>query len=268
MDRGVSLDKEIKKLLKTLSSGEKSRWMQGIVGVDHQTLSTQYSEPYTPPLSFTNTIRRFRCNHKDLHRVFSRGSFQLGGRFYGCDVQNISKRLRSHIIINGEPTVEIDYSSMHLRILYHLRGLEAPEGDLYGFGVSRELNKAVALIIINCEPHKDRLKAISHSFRGKKKLREEFGDDIMKHEFIRKLIDDFRAAHPKIRADFFSGCGLNLQYRDSMIMEDLLKRFIRKEVPIIPVHDSLIVPVSHAHEAIEVMTETYKNHMGFDPLVG
>ena len=90
----------------------------------------------------------------------------------------------------------------------------------------------------------------------------------MKHEFIRKLIDDFRAAHPKIRDDFFSGCGLNLQYRDSMIMEDLLKKFIRKDVPIIPVHDSLIVPVSHAHEAIEVMTETYKNHMGFDPLVG
>jgi hypothetical protein len=268
MDRGVTLDPEIKKLLKTLSSGEKSRWVQGVVGPDRQTLPTQYSEPCTRPQGFTNTIRRFRCNHKELHRVFNRGSFQLGGRFYGCDLQNISKRLRSHILIDGEPTVEIDYSSMHLRMLYHLRGLGAPDGDLYGFGVSRELNKIVALISINCEPLKDRLKAISNSFKNNKKLREEFGDDIMKHEFIRKLIDDFRAAHPKIRDDFFSGCGLNLQYRDSMIMEDLLKHFIRKDVPIIPVHDSLIVPVSHAHEATEVMTETYKNHMGFDPLVG
>jgi hypothetical protein len=210
IDRGVSLDKEIKKLLKTLSSGERSRWIQRIVELDHQTIPIQQSEPHIPPLCFTNTIRRFRCNHKDLHRVFSRGSFQLGGRFYGCDVQNISKRLRSHITINGEPTVEIDYSSMHLRMLYHMHGLEAPEGDLYGFGISRKLNKSVALIIINCEPHQDRLKAISHHFKGKKKLRDKFGDDIMNHDFIRRLIADFKAAHPKIRADFFSGCGVKL----------------------------------------------------------
>ncbi len=268
MDRGISLDQEIKKLLKTLSSGEKSRWMQGVVGVEHPFDPIQYSEPSTHPQGFTNTIRIFRCKHKYLHRVFSRGSFQLGGRFYGCDLQNLSKRSRRYIFINGEPTVEIDYSSMHLRMLYHLSGLEAPDGDLYGFGVNRELNKNVALIIINCEPHKDRLKAISHSFKGKKKLREKFGDGIMKHDFIRNLIADFRTAHPNIRDDFFSDCGPKLQYRDSLIMEDILKHFVGKEVPIIPVHDSLIVPVSHAHEAIEVMTETYKNHMGFDPLVG
>jgi hypothetical protein len=268
IDLGVSLEKEIKKLLKTLSSGERSRWIRRLVELDHQTIPIQQSEPHIPPLCFTNTIRRFRCNHKDLHRVFSRGSFQLGGRFYGCDVQNISKRLRSHITINGEPTVEIDYSSMHLRMLYHMHGLEAPEGDLYGFGISRKLNKSVALIIINCEPHQDRLKAISHHFKGKKKLRDKFGDDIMNHDFIRRLIADFKAAHPKIRADFFSGCGVKLQYRDSLIMEDILKHFTRKEVPIISVHDSVIVPVSHAGEAREVMKEKYKNHMGFDAVIG
>jgi hypothetical protein len=268
MDRGVTLDPEIKKLLKTLSSGEKSRWMQGVVGLEHQFNPIQYPDPYIPLLGFTNTIRRFRCDHKDLHRVFSRGSFQLGGRFYGCGVHNLSKRSRRHTFINDEPTVEIDYSSMHLRMLYHLRGLEAPDGDLYDFGVSRELNNVVGLIIVNCEPHQDRLKAISHHFKGKKKLREKFGDEIMSHDFIRKLIADFKAAHPKIRDDFFSGCGLKLQYRDSLIMEDLLKHFTRKGVPIIPVHDSLIVPESHTDEAREVMKETYKKHMGFDAVVG
>jgi len=268
MDRGVTLDPEIKKLLKTLSSGEKSRWMQGVLGLEHRLNPIQYPDPYIPLLGFTNTIRRFRCNHKDLHRVFSRGSFQLGGRFYGCGVHNLSKPSRRHTFTNDEPTVEIDYSSMHLRMLYHLRGLEAPDGDLYDFGASRELNKVVALIIVNCEPHKDRLKAISHSFRGNTNLREKFGDDIMSHDFIRKLIADFKSAHPKIRDDFFSGCGLKLQCWDSLIMEDILKHFTRKEVPIIPVHDSVIVPVSHAGEAIEVMKEKYKNRMGFDAVVG
>jgi hypothetical protein len=51
-------------------------------------------------------------------------------------------------------------------------------------------------------------------------------------------------------------------------MEDILKHFTRKEVPIISVHDSVIVPVSHAGEAREVMKEKYKNHMGFDAVIG
>lgn len=276
MDRGVSLDPEVKKLLKTLSNGEKSRCFESVFVFNSPSIPTPVPvlcpEPYTPPLNlslgFTNTIRRFSCNHKYLYRVFSRGSFQLGGRFYGCDVQNISKRLRSHIIINNQPTVEIDYSSMHLRMLYHLRGLETPDGDLYGFGLSRELNKVVALIIINCEPHQDRLKAISNAFRRNKKLREEFGDGIMKHDLIRKLIADFKSAHALIADDFFSGCGLRLQYMDSMIMEDILKHFVGREVPVIPVHDSLIVPSSFADEAGQVMNEAYKRHMGFDAVIG
>ena len=67
--------------------------------------------------------------------------------------------------------------------------------------------------------------------------------------------------------DFFSGCGLKLQYRDSLIMEDILKHFVGKEVPVIPVHDSLIVPGSYADETREVMAETYRNHTGFDAVV-
>ena len=207
------------------------------------------------------------CDYKRLHRVFNQESWKLGGRFYGSEVQNLPKELRKYITLNGEPTVEPDYSCLHLRMLYHLRGLEAPDGDLYDFGEDRDLNKLVALIVINCEPEHDEVRAVAAKFRDKA-LRNRLGDEILKHDYIENLISDFKATHAPIAEDFASGAGLKLQYRDSLIMEDLLKHFVGKEVPIIPVHDSLIVTESHADEARQVMNEVYKDHMGFDAVVG
>src|SRR5262249_19588337 len=51
-----------------------------------------------------------------LHRVFHRGDFQLGGRFYGGHWQNIGDR--ESIAINGYQTTEIDYLAIHIRLLY------------------------------------------------------------------------------------------------------------------------------------------------------
>jgi hypothetical protein len=174
-------------------------------------------------------------------------------------------------LINGEATEELDFSAMHLRMLYHRRGLEVPcehYDSPYDFGKGKALNKLAVLIIVNCEPEQDEVKAIAAAFRDDRELRNEFGDGILKHDFVRQLIADFEAAHPAIADDFFSGCGLKLQYRDSMIMEDILKHFVSKEVPVIPVHDSLIVPVSYVDETRNVMMDAYKRNIGFDALIG
>jgi hypothetical protein len=253
MAKGVTLDREVVKLLNT------------VYGVEREDTLREVIYTHTSLLSFSNTLS---LNYINLHRVFNRESWETGGRFYGSEAQTLPEELRQYLLINGEATEELDFSAMHLRMLYHLRGLEAPDGDLYGFGASRELNKLVALIVINCEPEQDEFKAISAAFRDDRELRSKFGDGILKHDFVRQLIADFKVAHPAIADDFFSGCGLKLQYRDSLIMEDILKHFVGKEVPIIPVHDSLIVPESHADEARQVMKETYRNHMGFNAVVG
>ena len=253
MAKGVSVDSEVVKLLDT------------VYGVEQEDTLREVIQTHIPLLSFSNTLS---LNYKKIHRVFNRNSWKMGGRFYGSEAQTLPKELRQHLVINGEATVELDFSAMHLRMLYHERGLKAPEGDLYAFGEDRRLNKVAALVVINCEPEQDEVKAISAAFRDDKELRSEFGDGILKHDFVRRLITDFKTAHPAIAGDFFSGCGLKLQYRDSLIMEGILKHFIGKEVPIIPVHDSAIVPVRYADEARQVMKEVYKDHMGFDPVVG
>jgi hypothetical protein len=51
-----------------------------------------------------------------------------GGRFYGGWWQNISKRDRRRLLIDGEATVELDFKSYHSRLCYHLEGRPLP-GD-------------------------------------------------------------------------------------------------------------------------------------------
>ena len=54
----------------------------------------------------------------DLHRVFNRSSFNLGGRLYGAWWENIPKELRQCITINGNPTIELDFPHLHPTLLY------------------------------------------------------------------------------------------------------------------------------------------------------
>ncbi|HCS18031.1 MAG TPA: hypothetical protein DIW45_09945, partial [Erythrobacter sp.] len=64
-----------------------------------------------------------RIFNLDLHR---------GGRFYthGASWQNIKRELRKSVQINGEPVVELDYSTLHPALLYAEAGAPLP-GDCY-----------------------------------------------------------------------------------------------------------------------------------------
>jgi len=82
-----------------------------------------------------------------LHRVFNRGDFNLGGRFYGAHWQNIGERER--IKINGEDTVELDYAAMHIRLLYAEAGKPPPRDPYDVDGWPRKQIKLALLIAIN-----------------------------------------------------------------------------------------------------------------------
>lgn len=55
---------------------------------------------------------RIDLTRKRLHRVFGNSSFDQGGRFFGGWWQEIPKKLRKRILINGKPTIEVDYSGL------------------------------------------------------------------------------------------------------------------------------------------------------------
>ena len=55
---------------------------------------------------------------KFVRRVFNTGTFDDGGRFYGGWWQLIDGSYRKDIRTNNVPTVEIDYSSLHVSLAY------------------------------------------------------------------------------------------------------------------------------------------------------
>ena len=101
--------------------------------------------------------------HEQLHRVFNDGSFSRGGRFYGALHLSLPRDLRPFILIDGQPTVELDYSGLHINMLYHMAGidyLDDPYSACEGKAL-RKVYKAVGLIAINAENDKKAYGAIT-----------------------------------------------------------------------------------------------------------
>lgn len=201
-----------------------------------------------------------------LHRSFSE-RFTLGGRYYGAPWQFIGGELRAHITIDGQSTVEPDYSGYHLRMLYHLEGIEC-EKDPYGFCEPklRTLYKDVALIMINCGAKRYLTNSIKKRFRDKGR-ENEFGKEIFDKGFIKKMVAECEAFHEPVKGFFCSDVGIKLQYIDSEITSCVLDYFIRSDIPILPVHDSFVVAEEHGQVLRTVMTEAYEYHLGFEPVI-
>jgi len=198
--------------------------------------------------------------YKQLHRVFT-DNLKSGGRYYGPMWQMLSEELRKYLFIDGYPVVELDYSGLHLRMLYHLEGMDY-KGDPYGFGSKQERPylKLVSLLMINKKTRQGLLRAMKKTFAANQL-------DIPPDEEIERMVARFDAAHDRISRYFCSDIGLRLQYLDSQITSDILDYFLDREIPVLPIHDSYIVAEQYEDELYEVMKEKYRDRMGFDPVI-
>jgi hypothetical protein len=96
----------------------------------------------------------FQSHFNFLHRVFNNGTFSQGGRFYGGFHLELLRNLRKRIRINGEPVVEPDFSALHIRMLYHLEGIDYREDPYIALCDSheeRKVFKIIFLVAINAE---------------------------------------------------------------------------------------------------------------------
>jgi len=198
--------------------------------------------------------------YKHLHRVFT-DNLKLGGRYYGPMWQMLSEELRKHLSIDGYPVVELDYSGLHIRMLYHLEGMDY-RADPYGFGSKQERPylKLVSLLMINKKTRQGLLRAMKKTFAANQL-------DIPPDEQIERMVARFNTAHDQINRYFCSDIGLRLQYLDSQITSDILDYFLERGIPVLPIHDSYIVAEQYEDELYEVMRDKYRDRMGFDPVV-
>jgi hypothetical protein len=198
--------------------------------------------------------------YKQPHRVFT-DNLKSGGRYYGPMWQMLSEELRKYLFIDGYPVVELDYSGLHLRMLYHREGMDY-KGDPYGFGSTQERPylKLVSLIMINKKTRQGLLRAMKKTFAAKQL-------DIPPDEQIERMVARFDAAHDRISRYFCSDIGLRLQYLDSQITSEILDYFLEREIPVLPIHDSYIVAEQYEDELYEVMREKYRDRMRFNPVI-
>ena len=208
----------------------------------------------------------FVINQKKLYRVFNEKSFERGGRFYGALYQYMPKGFRKDILINGEPAIELDYSAHHIRIPYHLEGIEYrddPYLALTDDPEEREIFKKLLLVALNATTEKKAIEAFrSECIETAWKTELSLAD-----ESIRGLLARARDQHKQIAGFIHSGKGRMLQNLDSRITEAILMRMTDMGIPCLPVHDSYIVPRQHEDRLRDVMVGEYKAVLGFEPVI-
>ena len=201
-----------------------------------------------------------------LHRVFNIESFDCGGRFYGASHLELPKEIRKrHITINRNPTVELDYAALHIRMLYHLIGIpymDDPYTVLCDSDEERKIFKLAQLIAINALDEKKAIMAIRNEFR-KKGIKYD-----LTNESIGKLLTRFKKVHHPIAKYIHTGKGRELQNLDSQITEIILMDLMNKNISVLPVHDSYIVEEGYQGILAEKMVEAYEKVMGFTPVIG
>ncbi len=222
-----------------------------------------------PPQIPINQDRKF------VRRIFNDCSWRRGGRFYGGWWQRINKEHRSKIMIGGKRTIEIDFSGHHIALLYAQENINYYEefgSDPYDISIpelihhpkfSRKLAKDTLLIAVNARDERSAFPAI------RKKVKDDADKPhhpakpkglSLTNDFLRRVLNLLREKHPLISDMFCSGAGVDLQYIDSRITEQIIKHFAIDRVatggtpvPILTIHDSYILAEEYAGELWEQM---------------
>ncbi len=201
-----------------------------------------------------------------------------GGRLYTHTVwgiQQLESDWREYIKIDGEPTVELDFSGLSIRMLYakidrafegdpYTGVLDAiPSLDLDEKVVIRDFMKKLLQAILNSDEKADAVGSGNYEIfeqckRGKFRVRNV----LLQHNLsVSQLVDMFQELHRPISQYFYSGIGLDLQYRDSRIALKVIHHFNQRRIPVLAVHDSFITQSRYADQLRSVMSKSYMSVM-------
>lgn len=204
-----------------------------------------------------------------LYRQFNNGSFEEGGRLYGGWWISIPKQLRPRISINGQATVELDYSGCAIRMLYHQRGLECPDDPYHLEAIAAfETEKGYPPRHFR-EAIKDLTQARINGANREKDMMCELKDGVtFSPQFTReKVTAMIEAKHKAIGDAFGSGEGIRLQRMDSELALNIVTELMEQGISALPIHDSFIVQECHKERLFQEMNDKYKDMFGFNPVI-
>ena len=206
---------------------------------------------------------------RTLRRVFSRGEFTLGGRFYGHWVHTLPMRekdelkedikYRRYITIDSNPVRERDFSAMHPTMAYLEANVEMklddPYSDIFPNKTGddyRTIAKRAFNVMLNADWR------VESSPKDLAPLLKKCGVK------WKGLVDKILEVHSPIEHLFFKGKGTEYQFKDSVIAEQVMLQFAKIDVPIIPVHDSFVFDYQYDSEVDEAMLKAWKDIFGIN----
>ena len=199
----------------------------------------------------------------------------------GKGAELMKKIARQELTINGESVVEIDFKSLHPRLVAEIVGVTLPDDfDPYGIHLEgydtdclRAICKLIVLCIFNATSENSAIgavrKELSSLYEDEERTiktldywkENNYVPEIIELKQISKLLkqhNDYAVPY------MFTGYGMDLQNLDSRIMDCVVEHFTMNDEFVLPVHDSIVIRESLKDESIRVMRVAYKQVMGTD----
>ncbi len=228
-------------------------------------LSTYYSLVSKVKLSLSNGGQVFE--DVDLMRKQGARLYQIGMHGY----QSIPKDDRAALLIDGKPTVELDYVSLHPCMLLNVAGQKCPKTDLYSqvlkeLGIRKTKQRRAAIkIIILVATNIDSLRGF-YGYLGRDS--KEYRMHLKGLTRPKAIYDAIINLYPELQPYVCNGkYGFGLQVEDSEIMIGVLETLAKNGIVGLPLHDSVICQEEYKDTVEQVMKEVYQQRMGFDILV-
>lgn len=200
----------------------------------------------------------------DLRQIH-RNQWGLFSRLYGrgnLHYQWLDKNLRRTPTVDGQPTVELDFSCMLLRMLYHSCNMKA-EGDLYQVSpdmtaTARSLIKAASIRMLFCKDQKDAVLSIKRD----RELKQERSLLKAQQMTVEQLVEQIIDYHRPVARHFFGDIGAKLITKESLIMLNFLVWMMICGIPVLSVHDAIICREADVGFCAELLCGIYRafNH--------
>lgn len=211
-----------------------------------------------------------------------RNSLEKTGRFYSSFI-NLPKATRNGVLFNGESAISIDFSGLHphliLRLVHEkdtfptgLFGLTPDPYEVPGFGhLPRDVHKQLINSLFNAKDRDGAWRALNSAYywwdiekqstkvkiysgRGKREGEKAFPGNKAEAE---KYIKSFANYSPDLAVGIATGLGNLLQKIDSDIMLVTMRLCTDAGIPLLPVHDEVVVPRSCYAEVVEVLKRAF-----------
>jgi hypothetical protein len=219
-------------------------------------------------------------DNSSMTRIF-KGAWDLGGRWYRCEVHSIrqrdgsgvsleTKETRLGLTIDNAPVVEIDYKSLHPTLICAVEGIPTDRyvGDVYTslmneyfykysfIPADRTLLKKSVITMFNTDDPQQAIGAIQLHINLNKGVYS-----------IKRGIDVFNIIYdgmPELQPYFCRGkdVGMKLQFLDSKMIEYVACIFIEKGKALVPVHDSCVVKAEDEDLLLQTMIDAFRHVTG------